>query len=497
MPHRAEDIAGLRKLEDSPRILAFCFGAVFVAGLCLRLHGIASKPFWMDEVTTIKRASLPLGAMVRDSLFFHQLPAFFVVTSWALPFGGDEFWVRLPPAIFGALSCALAFGIARGIGGLKPGLAAGMLFALSPAMVQYGQEARSYSMVICAILIGLWGLVGLAQDESGAGKFRFWMAYVLGTAAALNILSVALFWFIAAHLAGAVLCRRRGAKFLRRWLLAQLPIILLCLPWFIAIKMLGQRGSLGGLDWVPPLSAARIWWAFSGTYLLYVTSLIKMRVFAPGVAGLGAVVVALAVAGLVGLRGQRGVLAVLVIAVLCLPVLLLAVSLITPVFMPRYLLWGAAPFFICAGLGFNLLPVRLQWPALMLFGLLLAINLAPYYRDETKPRWDVAGTELSAGLHPRDLLLVDDPQAVSMMNLYLHRKGADFSTNLWTNDVARAVAWRDGGGRVWAVQGAVGQVDHENQQQFLRRIAVLGPPQFSEHAGLDILILRFDGKAKS
>jgi hypothetical protein len=82
-----------------------------------------------------------------------------------------------------------------------------------------------------------------------------------------------------------------------------------------------------------------------------------------------------------------------------------------------------------------------------------------------------------------------------MMNLYLHRKGEDLPANLWTKDVARAAAWREGGGRVWAVQGAVGQVDHEDQQQFLRRIVVLGPPQFSEHAGLDILLLRFDGKA--
>jgi hypothetical protein len=46
---------------------------------------------------------------------------------------------------------------------------------------------------------------------------------------------------------------------------------------------------------------------------------------------------------------------------------------------------------------------------------------------------------------------------------------------------------------VWAVQGVVGQVDHENQAQFLQRITALGPPDFSEHAGMDILLLRFDG----
>jgi mannosyltransferase len=491
MPDDKRGAAALRNFEETPTALALCFGGVFLVALLLRLHGISAKPFWMDEVTTINRASLPLGALVKDSLFFHQLPAFFVVTSWVLPFGTDEFWVRLPPAFFGALSCALGFGIARSLGGLKAGLATGLLMALSPAMVQYGQEARSYTMVISAILVGLWGLVILAQD--GKSPFHAWAAYVLGTVAALNILSVALFWLLAANLAGIVVAWRKDKAFRNRWLLAQLLILLLCAPWFIAIKMHGQRGPLGGLDWVPPLNWARVWWAFSGTYLLYVTSLIKVRVFAPGIAGIGVLVVLLAVAGLLAVRRQRGVLAVLSIAVLCLPTGLLAASAVTPLLMPRYLLWSAAPFFICAGLGFSLLPRKFQWPALALLFLLLALNLAPYYREETKPRWDLAGASLFAGLQPGDLLLVDDPQAVSMMNLYLKREGANLPPELWTTDVTRAVAWRESGKRVWAVQGVVGQVDHENQAQFLQRITALGPPDFSEHAGMDILLLRFDG----
>ena len=89
---------------------------------------------------------------------------------------------------------------------------------------------------------------------------------------------------------------------------------------------------------------------------------------------------------------------------------------------------------------------------------------------------------------------MDDPQAVSLMNLYLNREGADLPASIWTTDVARAAAWMHSGKRVWAVQGVVGQVDHENQAQFLSRIALLGTPQFSEPAGMDILILRFDGK---
>jgi uncharacterized membrane protein len=462
---------------------------------------VADKPFWMDEITTIRRSSLPFGALLKDSVFFHQLPAYFVITSWLLPFGTDESVVRLPAVFFGALSCGLAFGVARAVGGTAAGVAAGLLMALSPDMVQYGQEARSYTMLICGVLIALWGLLLLIRKPLAAGRpfsapdasRGAWAAYTLGTILALNTLSAAMFWFLAANL--AVACTIRERKFWRNWLTAQAAILLICLPWFIAMKFAGQRGALGGLDWVPPVDAARLWWTLSGTYLLYVTSLIKLRIFSPGVPGLGFLVLAMALAGAYRLRRRRGALTVLAAAILVLPLGLLAISLLaTPVLMPRYVLWSAAPFFICAGLGILLLPKRWRWAAVGGLGILLAVNLAPYYQDETKPRWDVAGAMLYADFRPGDLLLVDDPQAVSLMNLYLGRQHLQIPPADWTTGLPRAVAWRAAGHRVWAVQGQVGQADHENFAQFLARIAPLGAPALDEPAGLDIRLLRFDPK---
>jgi mannosyltransferase len=186
------------------------------------------------------------------------------------------------------------------------------------------------------------------------------------------------------------------------------------------------------------------------------------------------------------------VLAVLGAAVLVLPFSLLAISIVYPVWVPRYLLWSAAPFFVCAGVGVTLLPVRAQWPAVAALGLLLGVNLLPYYHDETKPRWDIAGQELRAGLQPGDLVLTDDPQAIAMMNLYLARQNAALPARRWTRDVLKAAAALAAGHHVWAVQGPVGQADHETQTQFLQRIIVLGPAAATERAGLDILLLRFD-----
>jgi mannosyltransferase len=481
---------------------AACVLAIFILGFVARAHGIAAKPFWMDEITTLHRAELPLGKMVADSLTFHQLPSYFIVTSWVLPFGHDEAWLRLPAMVFGALSCALAFGVARAVGGLAAGVAAGLLMALAPAMVQYGQEARSYTMLISAILVALWGLVLLAKDPAGAirpvwakdGKWAAWAAYTFGTVAALNVLSAALFWFVAANVAAPFLAwRQRG--FWRNWGLAQAVILGLSAPWFLAILVLGEHGAMGGLNWVPPLDAARLWWVFAGTYLFHAASLITVRIFDPGLPGIGVLVGVLALAGAFALRRHKPVLAVLAVAVLVLPVSLLVISLVTPVLMPRYLLWSAAPFCVCAGLGVTLLPSRMRGVAVAVLGLLLAVNLWPYYQDETKPRWDVAGQELRAGMQPGDLVLVDDPQAVRMMNIYLRRQKAPLPDMAWTQSLTKAEAALGAGRRVWAVQGLVGQADHESQAQFLTRIAGLGAPALTEHAGLDIVLLRFDPNA--
>jgi hypothetical protein len=59
--------------------------------------------------------------------------------------------------------------------------------------------------------------------------------------------------------------------------------------------------------------------------------------------------------------------------------------------------------------------------------------------------------------------------------------------------VQQAAAALAAGHRVWAVQGRVGQADHEDRAQFLSRIASLGPPSAVQPIGLDIVLLRFNG----
>ena len=482
-----------------------------LAGLAARLHGLGSKPFWLDEVTTLRRASLPFWAMVRDALSFHHLPAYFVITSWFLPFGNDELALRLPAALFGGLSCGLAAMVAGEIAGAGPALLAGTLMAVSPIEVQYGQEARSYTLVICAVLLALHGLVGLLRDPARAsrpwrdrdGVRGAWLAYGLGTAGGLLVLGVALWWLLIANLAVAAIAWRQPGlprAFRRRWLAVQAATVAVTAPGFVAMVLLVERAHgtfQSGLDWIPPLSWHHVGTGLASLYMLRVSSLIADRLFATAMPWFGPLVLLLAALGIVVLlrrRDRRTALA-LGVATVALPLVTALVSLVEPLFMPRYVLWSTGPFLVLAGIGLAVLPRVARLPAASLLAAVALLNLLPYYRTETKPRWEVAAHVLAERLRPGDTLLIADPGAVDMMNVFLARKHQAIGPELWTENVADASCALYAGRRVWALFGRVGQVDHQNLAGFLAETAPLGPPAASVAIGLDISLALYDHPA--
>ena len=483
-----------------------CVVAVGLIALLARLHGIGDKPFWMDEITTLQRSSMSWSGIITDSLSFHHLPSYFVLESWMVPFGDTEIVLRLPSAIFGALSCVALFGIGYALAGVRAGFLAGLLMALSPLQVQYGQEARSYAMVTCLISIALWGLVKLACDPAAASRpwrdprsARWaWAAYALGTLAALNVLSVALFWLLAANLAAPVIARHRdasGRAFLGRWALVNASLLLVSLPWFVAMYLATRSHLTEGLDWIPPLNPARIWSTVASVYLMRHSSLIGLHLLKGGVPLFALTVAMLSTLGLLHLARRRTTLIVLALALVTLPLSLLVLSLITPVLMPRFALWSAVPFFALAGTGLRFLPRRWQAPAMGVVVVAALVNLSPYYREETKPRWDLAAATLQAGLQEDDLVLVDDPWAVKMMNVYLSRIGASLPPEGWTVDRAVAQERLNHGGQVWAVHGRVGQADKETIAEFRSSLATLGEPAAAIRVGKDVLVMQFHPNA--
>lgn len=477
-------------------------GCIVLVGLFVRLYEIGNKPFWLDEVTTLRRASLGTTDLIIDSLSFHHLPLYFLISRWFMPLGSDEASLRLPAALFGGLSCGLLFGLSRMIGGRRAAVAASMLLALCPFQVQYGQEARSYTLVITFILLALWALAALMRspavasrrlDRRDAARLG-WLVYVLATIGALDTLSVALFWLLSALV--VIGLTAAGQPAYRRGLLinaaiAHLAILACYLPWIVAMQVLthGRMGS--GLDWVPPLSWIRIWTTIQAVYLLRTTSLISFHTFPDGLPWFGLLTALAAVGGFwrYGRRDRAAFTAA--IALLTLPVGLLVSSLVSSVWMPRYLAWSGPIFFLFAGLGIAALPRPASWTAIGLLAGLGVVNLLPYYRLETKPLWNEAALMLRDNLSPEALLLTDDPAAIAMMNVRLKRLGNPFPSTRWTSDAGLAIRHLHDGHPVWAVHGRVGQADHTELSAFNDLLSPLGAPCWSGAVGLDIVIEAF------
>lgn len=479
--------------------------AIVVLGLVARLFRIDHQPLWLDEALTSQRAHLDVNGLIADSFTNRHMPTYFLLLRLMSPFfGASDAWLRIPSALFGAMTAGMVFVIARRVGNRNAGIIAGLLMALSPLQVQYGQEARSYTLVTLLITVALWGLLRLARDSARAAvdirradaERLGWCAYVLGTVAALDVLGDAVPWLIASNLSLFLIWRGLAspdarATFRWNWMWSVVAIVLCTVPFYGAIFAFSDGHMLQKFDWIPELSWQHMWVVAGSVYLMRMVAVVKFDLMHTAVPLLGLLVALAGCAGLFRLRGRlEG--RVLLLSVLILPLLILTISLFKSLLLPRYVLWSAAPFFVVVGVGASMLPRRILAMAATLLLLLGVVNLGPVYRMETKPRWDMAAATLAANVRPGDTVFTADPNASTMLSV-LGPKGElpIQSTALVTSQLDQALARWKQGGRVWAVNGRSALGQRQDLADFKNRIAALGTPVMEIPQGKEITILMF------
>lgn len=480
---------------------------VFVLALLPRLFELGARPFWLDEVLTYQRASLKPGALMLDSFQNHHMPSFFLMLAPFTQLPHPQFWLRLPSAVFGAIAVMLVFMIASRVAGWVAGVLAALILGLSPTVVAFAQEARSYTLVMMLILVGLYGVTRLAQDLPAAGRElraakAGWLCFILGTAAALDVLGDGLPWLLAANLIFVMLAlftqARRG--FVRNVLLADAIILLLTAPFYALLLHYQTQTVSHSLGWIPPLDAARVWYNFGSVYFMHVADWVSYRFLnhhaVPGLVWIidALLLLALCAAGW-GLRRRPPVLVVLGVAFLFLPCIFLLISLHQPVLLPRYLLWSAAPFAILVGVGAAVLlegrPIFATRLAVAGAAAVLLVNLVPYYHVETKPRWDVAARMLASEVNPGDVVYLSDTGALPILELYMPPGAQAVVLRDADGDLTHAEQAVSQGKRVWVVYGHAGQ-NTSTAKQFFAPAHALGTPSLVQAAGSRITIVLYD-----
>src|SRR5687768_11900274 len=142
--------------ESWTRGLRLLAAVILLLAALLRVAAL-DKPFYVDEMTTITVASQPLGDMAAVMRLIDASPALYplLLHGW-LHISHADAWVRLLSAIFGWLAVVAIWRLVTRHFGIRAGLAAAAVMALSPGHVHYSQYVRSYSLFTLLAALHVW-----------------------------------------------------------------------------------------------------------------------------------------------------------------------------------------------------------------------------------------------------------------------------------------------------------------------------------------------------
>ena len=299
---------------------------VLVAAAIVSWH--AARPqLWRDEFATWSAATRSPAAIdhLTDHIDGVLEPYYRFLHVWIGVFGDSVFALRGPSMLAAAATAGLVVALGIVVGSRRAGLLAGLVYAVLPSTIRYGEEARPYALAECAAVAATL-LLFLALRRR---RWFLWAGYAVALAL-LGALNLVMLLVLAGHLV-AVLDDVRST---RSWRSLAPPGVAVLAAVGVLIPF--TRRGYGQTE---------VQLGSSHRTSLYLVAELPVGVCYGVVAAV--VVLALAVAGAF-LAGRTGrVFGLLTLA----PVVALAViALFVPVFNHRYAIYVAPLACVLAGL---------------------------------------------------------------------------------------------------------------------------------------------------
>lgn len=288
---------------------------------------LTTPALWADELATWGAVRLSWGQLLKleGSVDAVLAPYYAVMKAYAAVAGTSTVALRLPALLAVAGTAAVVFALGKRVGGLWTGVVAGLLFAVTPVVSRYAQEARSYAIVMFFAALAVLCLIRLFERASIPRMLAY--AAAAGCAGLFHPLSG--LFLLAAH-AGAVAWvhfrkQADGWGTTVRWGVAAFAAALpaLALAWWAS-------DQTAQVSWIG-LVGADVLWAFPAGLF--------------GAAVVGGILIGLA---LVGVRPGPAFVALAATAFLPV-VLMLSVGAITPIWVARYALFVVPAVAVLAG----------------------------------------------------------------------------------------------------------------------------------------------------
>jgi mannosyltransferase len=392
----------------------------------LSVYRLGSLSLWRDEVSSVVFASAPLGELVtilgrdRAQVGLANMATYYTILHFWLAIGETEARIRFLSVIAGVVTIVPLYLVAHRIGGWRAAASASAFYAVSRIVVQWNQEARGYSMAMLVSATLTW-LVIRAVDRQ---QVRWWLAYGL-----LGAIGLYVHFFVGLTIAAHALwvLWARGVPEIRGLAALLLPLTVAAVP--IPITAMAEGTAV---HWIDPVTLSSAWgtlWRIAGTPMLF-----------------GAVGVLMVVAAAVHRPDSGRHPLLLVLLALVIPIVAaLLLSLVRPMFIPRYLVVIVPAMAIVVGVGLAALrPPALRAVVAVGLALLLALNLPSAYRDRHQEDWRAASRWIAAEVEAGDRILFDDSRR--QLSYYLERFGAHIP-----EETSLEITIDDPERRVWVV----------------------------------------------
>jgi len=134
--------------------------AVTVLGAVVRFATLDVQSLSGDEGVTSSLLQMSLGDMLSAVPDTESTPPLYYVLAWLWTqvFGHGEVGMRSLSALAGTATIPALYAAGRALASERVGVIAAGLAAVSPLLVWYSQEARSYSLLVLLAALSLWAL---------------------------------------------------------------------------------------------------------------------------------------------------------------------------------------------------------------------------------------------------------------------------------------------------------------------------------------------------
>ena len=159
----------------TPPAGALALSALLILAVALRFATLSEQSFWLDESYTERLVHMSFAGMWHTIPATESTPPAYYVLAWLWTrvWGFSEFGLRSLSALAGVLTVLLTYAAASRLTDRRAGLIAGALVALSPLMIWFSQEARSYSVAACATAGAFLCLIAYL-DTGSSGWLAGW-----------------------------------------------------------------------------------------------------------------------------------------------------------------------------------------------------------------------------------------------------------------------------------------------------------------------------------